>query len=199
MLVALSGGKDSLVTLDLCCQVFPVVEAYFMYLVPDLLAVEGSAVRAAERWHVPLHKIPHWNLAEYLKKGVYHHRARGLKVRNLKARDVEAYMRNKTGITWIAYGDRQQDSIVRRRYLRECGHVNDVHHRLYPVHDWTTRQVKVYLKARQIPLPTTFGQTTVSAGFDLSSGCMAWLRRKSPSDYAKVQRWFTCLGGMPDE
>ena len=195
--VSLSGGKDSLVVLDLCCRTFPVVEAYFLYLVPGLEAVEAPARAAAKKQGVPLTVFPHWNLAEYMRRGIFHHRVR--QVPRLKFKTAERYIRLKMGIEWIAYGHRQSDSYNRRLFLEDAGHVEEHTSRLYPIYDWVDRDVRAYMKMRNIPTPPTYGQTGRSSGFDLTSECMEWLRKSNRRDYEKVLQWFSVaeiIGGQ---
>ena len=49
VLVAYSGGKDSLVVLDLCKRSFRRVETFFMDLLPGLASVEAALAWASER------------------------------------------------------------------------------------------------------------------------------------------------------
>ena len=49
VIVGFSGGKDSIVTLDLCFRYFKTVKPYFMYLVPGLDFQEKMLKRYEER------------------------------------------------------------------------------------------------------------------------------------------------------
>lgn len=193
VLVALSGGKDSLATLALCKAAFSRVEAFYMWLVPGLDFVEQPIDKLCDRMGVKLHKVPHWSLAEILKKGVYADRVRALHLRNVKQRDVEDHLRKQTGISWTAWGHRQSDSISRRFYLRKTEGYDLAHERLHPIWDWSTQDVLSYLKAQRISAPIhRWGQDgRRSAGFNpLRVECLAWIRDHHPEDWQKVLRVF---------
>ena len=71
ILVSFSGGKDSLVCLDLCTRAFKRVVCYFMYFVKDLECCEQQLQYARDRWGVEILQYPHWILFRCLKNGVY--------------------------------------------------------------------------------------------------------------------------------
>jgi|GEM_PF-908765 len=191
-MVALSGGKDSLVVLDIACQCFKTVQAFFMWIVPGLKCVEEPVDIAAKRHGIIVHKIPHWSLAERFKKGVFSSRNRGEKLRQQSIRDVEAYLAQKTEIAWHAYGHRQSDSVSRLFYLRKLEGIDRKHCRLHPIWNWKNQDVAWYLKARKIQPPADrFGQEgRRMQGFDLNPKSLNWLRENHPEDYERVRFFF---------
>ena len=193
VLVGLSGGKDSLATLELCLAAFSHVEAFLMEMVPGLECERGPVAAAARRAHVELHCVPHWHLSHYLKTGVFAPRCRGLgRFRNVRQRDVEALLRKRTGIQWVAYGHRMDDGASRRFYLRKRGVIDWQHLRLAPLYDWRTREVLQFLRAHKIsPPPARYGTAGRRVtGFDLTERCLSWLRDNHPKDYQRVLEFF---------
>lgn len=194
VLVALSGGKDSLVTLDLCCQYFERVETFFMYLVDGLRCCETPIQAALKRSQVKVHhSVPHWDLARILKYGVLRPHINGAdKLKETSQADVEKSLRAKTGIRWVAWGMRATDSSLRRMFLtasqgydEKCGHV-------YPIWKWKTGDVFGYLKARRIPVPGTFGSNGKSrtSGFGLDIETLTFVKRNYPDDWPKIKAAF---------
>lgn len=204
ILVGLSGGKDSLVTLDICCRAFSHVEAYFMYLCRGLHCVEDQVEQAAKRANVPLHFVPHWDLARIAKYAVLRpHVDAAEKLPELKLRDVEHYLTKKTGISWFAYGERATDSMTRRLHHRK---VDGIHNRgaeggkVAPIWDWLDADVYGYMRARKIPTPVRFGNdTSRMGGFALTDSCLSWLRRTHPEDWLALLRSFPFAEAMIHE
>lgn len=194
-LVALSGGKDSLVTLDVCCQAFSRVEAFFMYIVPGLESIEGPARRAAERAGVPLHFVQHWIVPSLLKAGIYNPITPEIfALRNKKIADVELFLRRQTGIEWCAYGWRRGDSMQRALYLRQVQGLAEKPRKLYPVWEWSTNDVLGYLRLKRIPLPPrrdkSGGDQRGTSGFEIDERTMIWMAKHEPEDFARVERYF---------
>jgi hypothetical protein len=191
--VALSGGKDSLVILDLCCEVFSRVEAFHMYLVRGLRSVEDPVDAAAKRRGVAVHYVPHWDMSRMFKYGVLRpHMPAADKLRILAQKDVERSLTAKTGIRTFAYGERASDSFIRRFYTRENDglRIRAERSKLYPIWDWVDADVYAYLKAKKIPQPPRFGGSRKQSGFSLEPDCLAWLKEHYPNDYAKVLQVF---------
>ena len=200
VLVAFSGGKDSLMTLDLCKRIFKKVECFYMYLVPGLKCIEEPIEMHCEKNKVKLHKLPHFNLSQYFKRGIYAPRIRADRFRYLKQRDIEEYLRKICGIHWIAYGHRMDDSISRRFYLRKCGVNNWKHLRLFPLYNYRKSEVMDYLKYRKIKFKITrFGaeKRKRTTGFDLTSRSILWLKENHPNDYQKVVEFFPDIESIP--
>ena len=202
-LVACSGGKDSLATLDIVTRVWPKshVEAFHLYLVPGLRCELDQVERACRRYKILLHKEPHWMLAQYFKAGKFHPKVRAVGIRNLTQRDVEAQLRKKSNIDWIAYGHRQSDSVSRRCYLRQRGIVDPIHKRITPIHDWTNDMVHAYLRQRRIPIPPVrFGQTKRrSTGFDLTAPVLQWVAEHYPEDIDRILEFFPLADRLLEE
>lgn len=191
-LVALSGGKDSLVTLDLCCSVFDHVEAFYMYLVPGLRTFEAPVEAAARRHGVKVHKIPHFDLPRLIKYAVLRpHVPDATRIRELRWTDINESMREQTGIQWVATGERAADSLQRRFYTRQLDGVQRHIGRLFPIYDWLDADVYAYLRARNIVLPSNGGYSRArGSGFSLDGRGLHWLREQHPDDFKRVLKVF---------
>jgi phosphoadenosine phosphosulfate reductase len=194
ILVGLSGGKDSLVTLDLCVRTFTKVEAFFMYLCRGIRCVEEPAELAAKRAGVKLHFVPHWDLARIRKYGVLGiHTKDAVNLPELKMRDIERYLTKTTGIGWFAYGERGTDSMTRRLHHRKVDGIHDRgigEGKLAPIWDWIDSDVYGYMRARKIPTPPKFGQDGRMSGLTLVTPCLRWLRDNHPDDWATLLKSF---------
>jgi phosphoadenosine phosphosulfate reductase len=186
VLVAFSGGKDSLATLDLCVRTFRVVEAFFMYLVPGLRCQQVMLDAARARWGVTIREYPHWLGAKLMRSGVYcktHWRRDDVPL--LKLRDIYDMASAEARIPLIATGAKRADSLWRKRNLAQTAHYDDV---LYPVISWTKQDVLAYLRVRGIPIPeSSKGSAT---GIDLSTPSLLWLYDNHPDDFARLCEFF---------
>lgn len=199
MLVALSGGKDSIATLQLCVEQFERVEAFYMYHVAGLQSVERCVDTAARRVGVTVHKVPHPELSSLLKRNVLRpHSSEFAKIKQLKQADIEKALTERTGIAWFAYGERASDSFARRLYTRVNDGIREDWHRIYPVWDWLHGDVIAYLKQRRIPLPERFGasDSKVMSGFSLRSRPLHWMKHHAPDDYRRVLEVFPYAEAM---
>lgn len=195
IIVGVSGGKDSLTTLDLCTQVFPVVHGFFMHMVPGLECEERNLRIAERRYGVTLHRLPHPGLAAALRFGHLRDGSPSLSSgidRNLSFVDVERIVRARTGSTWIAAGHRIIDSLHRRGMITKHRGRWEKFRRCYPIWDWKPKDVFAYMRAKKIPIPQMFGSSvTQTSGFDPGNpACLLFLKKHFPQDYAKVVEWF---------
>lgn len=76
--VAVSFGKDSLATLDLCCRLFPRVEGYYLFRVRGLALVAEWAEAVWRRHHVRVRMYPHFDLSRCYRHAVLQPHWRGL-------------------------------------------------------------------------------------------------------------------------
>ena len=187
-LVAFSGGKDSLATLDLCSRAFKRVVCFHMYFVPGLKCMEDAMQEAKERWGVEVIYYPHWILFKCLKGGVFCNE--GLHKEDMPdfaLHDIYLWAMQETGIRCLATGAKKADGMWRRRYfyLARSWEKEGV---FYPVKGWMERDVLAYLSAKKIPVPT--GDSRTASGVDLTANSLLWLHDHHPDDFKMLCEWF---------
>lgn len=194
VIVGLSGGKDSLVTLDMCMKEFGAthVSAFFMYFVKDLRCVE-TTIRWCERhYKIEVHRLPHWCLGLAYKYATYMpHRTGANEWRDMRLVDVEQLARKKTGSEWLAYGHRMADSIERVGMLSKNQGHDEVGRRVYPLWRWNEASVMSYLRARKIPPPPKLTiLKRAMTGVSFQEDALLAIREKFPDDFAKILEVF---------
>lgn len=197
MIVALSGGKDSLATLDLCVRTFGAarVHPFHMYLVRGLRCVESVLQRCERRYGVSVTYVPHWTLANAYKYAVYMpHRSRADGWRDTRLSDVERVVRSRIGQMWIAYGHRMNDSIERVGMLSRNGGVDRAGRRVYPLRSWNEASVMAYLRSRKIPPPPRLTILKRSmTGVSFQEDVLLAIREEFPDDFEKIVEKFPYL------
>ena len=188
--VAVSFGKDSFATLDLCCRVFPRVEGYYLYRVAGLEIVQEWADAVYQRHGVTVRMYPHFDLSRAYSHAVCQPHWKGLdKVARIKMADIETKFRADADVTWLAYGWRRNDSFSRALIMRKCRGLDTDAMRVFPLRSWSRRHVYEYLDSRSIPRPPTLGRKE-QGGLDFHAGALEYLRVKYPRDYEKWMREF---------
>lgn len=189
ILVALSGGKDSICTLDVCVRRYGAanVQPFLMYLVEGL-DCEWAPIRRLEALYgIKTIGVPHPSLSQYLKGCVLRPYVEGSeKIRLHKRADIEKYLAKKTGIEWSAWGERAADSIVRNAYLKRVQGVDVKANRLFPIWTWNKSDVFGYLRARKLPVPQQTGFAAMSGGVDLDPETLSYIRKHFPADFKKI-------------
>ena len=181
-LVAFSGGKDSLVVMDLAVKTFKHVEGFFMYFVPGLEACERPLREAQQRWGVKIHQTPHWVLSRCIRDGVYClPRMIDQNLPLIQLQDVYQIVRHKSKIDLILTGAKASDSLWRRRNLKATAVNRDVYH---PLESWAKLDVLAYLQRANIPLPDSSGKQ--ATGVDLTVPSVTWLYDHHHDDYLKL-------------
>jgi len=107
----------------------------------------------------------------------------------LKQADVEACMKQRSGIEWVAYGHRAQESVERQAMLRHIGGLDAKNHRVYPLTFWSGKQVFRYLRERNIPLSPEYRFLKRSFGCFWGEN-LSPIRDRYPNDYKKIIRVF---------
>lgn len=191
-IVGYSGGKDSLVCLDLVARVWPndPPVCFLLEFLPGLAIDAVNEDLAKTRFGATVHRLPHPDSAAALRASVY--RRRQMEVERVIDRDltwnhIEAVIRGRTGRRWIIYGHRMSDSLHRRGMLKKAEGCLEKFGRLYPLWNWEHTAVFAYLRSRRLPIPGVIGgRVNKTGGVGLTAGAMAFLREHWPEDYAKI-------------
>lgn len=187
VLVSYSGGKDSAVTLDLCARHFDEVQAFFMYFVPGLSFQERILRWAEARYGIEIIRIPHFDCAMFLRGGTW--ADPDPEVAAVKIADVYGYMRERTGLHWIAAGERIADSIVRRAYITKRGTIDPQRGRIYPLAHWRKRDVTAYLRRNALRV----SEESALFGWsfrDLMPRTLALVKQHYPEDFERILRHY---------
>ncbi|HOJ03293.1 MAG TPA: phosphoadenosine phosphosulfate reductase family protein [Bacteroidota bacterium] len=197
ILVSFSGGKDSLVCMDLATDVFGRgnVVGYFMYFVRGLSYETKQLDYARKRWGVEILQYPHPDLALAIKTGAYRF-APEPKRKLFKLKDVERRVRIDTGLHWIVNGARQADSrdrcVMLRTYEDEA--IYEKGGRVFPISKWKDREVLAYMKHHRIPVPQVFKGNVKMSGTGLGGRALAAIMEQYPEDYRKILKVFPLAG-----
>lgn len=187
VIVSFSGGKDSIVTLDLCMRHFGDVSAFFMYIVPGLEFQEVTLRKYERLYGIEIDRIPHPDMATFMKYGTY--RSPDDSVPLLKFNDCYDYVRVKTGKSWIAGGERINDSLNRRAMLKSGGSIDLERFRFYPILHWSKNEVVEYIKRRRLYLPRD--TRVLGCSFcDLSGETLFNVKKYFPRDYDRILEYY---------
>lgn len=184
VLVSFSGGKDSVVALDLCAKHFEHVEAFFMYHVPDLSFQERELKWAENKYGITIKRIPHFEVSDFLRDGTYND-FWDEDVKRVKILQVYNYLREQTGVYWIAAGERIADSIIRRAMIVKDGTINEKCGRIYPIAHWTKADVLAHIRRNKLRVAeetAVFGHSFRS----LEPKELHLLKQHYPEDFEKV-------------
>ena len=200
VLVSYSGGKDSLVVLDLAIERYGAskVEAFFMYFIPGLDYTRIQCATVEDRYGIRVHKVQHWLTSELLRDGVFCDERPDAP--NVRIKDIERAVRVWSGKRWIGYGYRADESLERRAMLSrefQGKGVDPVRAAFAPIAYWSTREVRHYIRSHAIPISRVALSADVR-GVTTSPASMHWLREHFPSDYARILRVFPYAEGQAD-
>lgn len=191
VLVGFSGGKDSIVTLDLCMRYFERVQPFFMYLVPDISFQEETLEWYEQKYDCEIIRIPHFETSNFLKYGSF--RDADLDVPIVTTNDVYAHLRQQTGIEWIAAGERIKDSIVRRGMIKGTGSIDYKRKRFFPVAYWSKKEILDYMKAKKLKM----AKDSRVLGFSwhsLEGRELAPIKEHFPDDFEKILQVYPYAG-----
>ena len=191
VIVGFSGGKDSIVTLDLCLKYFKRVVPFFMYLVPDLEFQEKMLKHYENRYGIEILRIPHFECSDFLKYGSF--TIPDLDVNIVTINDTYAFLREQTGIHWIAAGERCADSIVRNAMIKKSGSIDFKRGRFYPLAYWSKNEVLQYIKFHKLYLSPE--QKKIGFSFrSLAGNELSVIKELYPKDYEKILKVYPFAG-----
>lgn len=191
VIVGFSGGKDSIVTLDLCMRYFKNVYVFYMYLVPGLSFQEKTLDWYENKYDTEIIRLPHFELSNMFRYGTF--RDLDFSVPIVGINDVYAYMRQKTDAWWISAGERAADSIIRNAMIKNSSSIDVLRGRFYPLAYWKKNDVLRYIKYHKLYLPPDSRKLGFSFK-SLEGRELQMLEKHYPEDLERVKRVFPYCG-----
>ena len=192
VIVAFSGGKESIVVLDLCVKHFKRVVPFFMYYIPGLSFQEKQIRWYESKYDMQIERLPHFELSNHLRYGTF--RNQDVTVPIIGMNDIYKWMRDKYGIRWIAAGERSGDSVIRGAMIKHTGSIDENRGRFYPVAWWTKQEILDYIKIKK--LYRGIDSRTFGTSFDgISPRGFVFLKEHFPSDYERALKLFPLAEG----
>ncbi len=196
VILMFSGGKDSIACLDLCCAHFKTVIPVHLYFVKGLKYKEKHMAHYAKRYGVDIAQFPRCeDLSRQMCSGSYQSKKK--KVPKIRQYEMDLFLRRRLNIPWIVYGYKRADSLQRRGIMNaNCldgeqymGGVDMRNRKIYPLANWSEKEVFKYLKMKRLPLPPDY-----AAGFrDINTfkgRALLWLYHNHPEDYETVKKQY---------
>jgi phosphoadenosine phosphosulfate reductase len=180
--VFFSSGKDSICMLDLFQRFLPGrYVPVFLYFVKGLEFQERTLRYYEARFGIDIQRRPHWDIANYDRT------AQNKQGRALKEHDIAAHIRDETGLSWLAYGYRTDESMQRRGQLRPLAptFIDHKFNKLYPLGAWSRHHVEAYVKERRLVLPVEYqhGYRNID---QFKGRSVLWIRNNYPDDWLKI-------------
>ncbi|MCL1995556.1 MAG: phosphoadenosine phosphosulfate reductase family protein [Defluviitaleaceae bacterium] len=187
VIVFFSGGKDSLVCLDLCIKHMKTVKVAYMYMVPELSWVEKNLLYYQKRYNTEILQLPHPATVDMLRTGSLSERhANMVKV---SFNDAYNYARNYFDIGWIASGIRISDSIFRSSMIKNSGTIDHKRKIIYPVARWRKKDILEYIKRNRLILDR-FSQIKGNSFGGFIKSELDVIVQHFPQDWQKIKEYF---------
>lgn len=186
-IVAFSGGKESVVVMDMCFNYFKKVKPFFMYICPELSFQEKTIEWYEKKYQTEIERIPHMDVSEFFHYGSFRQADYSFPIVSIN--DIYHYMRTEYNIWWISAGERIDDSIIRRAMIKNSSSIDVKRGRFYPVAYWNKKEILKYIKYHNLYL----GQDSKKLGFSFKSlegKELAMLKQHFPDDYKKVLKLY---------
>lgn len=181
-----STGKDSIALLDLMAPHFKEIVLVFMYFVQGLEHIERYLNWAKTKYpNVKIMEVPHWNLTYILRDGLFC--VANPKVKLLKLGDVDTAIKLRTGIEYSFFGMKKADSLNRRLMMNRDGAI--IGTKVYPLMDWTNKDVLAYMRANKLPEPVRYSNKN-SGGVGFNLECFLYLKGHYPKDLERILKAF---------
>lgn len=192
VIVGFSGGKESVVLLDLCCKHFKHVYPYFLYIHPNLEFQNRTLRWYEKKYGLEVLRLPHMDVSEFFHYGSF--REGYYEYPLIDINDIYAYLRVKYNTWWIACGERMDDSLWRRGMIHNSSSIDKNRGRFYPLAMWKTREVLDYIKYHK--LYYSRDQKTEKKGSlsGLQGDQLYIVKKYYPDDYERILQLYPFAG-----
>lgn len=203
LLLAFSGGKDSLATwlamLDSGIdpdKIYP----YYMYSIPNLKFVNDQLDEFEQIFQRPIGRYPNPRLYQRLKYGTMQppdRRAviRAARIPEITENDVIAAIEDDYGLErdrWRMDGVRATDSIVRRISMKRHGPMKPHLNKVSPIWDWKIADVRNAMAFHKIPWPIDY--EWFGRSFDgIDYRFIKPVYDNAPDDFERLKEWYPFL------
>lgn len=185
VIVGVSGGKDSVAVLDLCHSAGIKCFGYFLYEIPGLSWQQEYLQYLSDRYDCPIKQYPHPNRVNEFREGYYCQAQPNLPP--ITFRECWEAARAHYGIQWIAGGEKKLDSLERRAQIVSWGAVQPARHRIFPLADWSHKDVFAYLKRRNIRVNPEYALNDGKAFNGITRPeSLSAIRKAYPDDYRRI-------------
>jgi 3'-phosphoadenosine 5'-phosphosulfate sulfotransferase (PAPS reductase)/FAD synthetase len=111
----------------------------------------------------------------------------------VKIKDVENYVRQKTGMEYVATGERANESVERNAQFKQHGGVDHKRKRFYPCCWWRAQDIFSYMTLHDIPIPPDYKINAKRSIGDLWVDNMVGIKERFPADFAKIREVFPLI------
>lgn len=184
--VMFSGGRDSIVMLDLFAQRArkSIGRVIHMHMVPGLEFQEKVLRYYERRYKITIERRAHPLVASALPLRPGEKRGRKLRIA-----DFEKAIREE-GVSWIAWGYRKDESLQRRGQLSNAQYgIYHQYRKLFPVAEWSARHMDAYMKRERLILPPDYkeGWRDITT---FKGEALIYVYRNYPEDFEKIAHMY---------
>ncbi|MFA6258786.1 MAG: phosphoadenosine phosphosulfate reductase family protein [Candidatus Paceibacterota bacterium] len=183
-----STGKDATAMLNLFHRFMPGrFKTVFLYFFKGLSIRERMIAYYERRYKIKIDQYPQFDVSSLYSQASITNQ------KKIKMKDVENFIRDKYNLPFLAYGYRKDESLERRGML---AHIDDgiewKYKKLYPLADWSAKDVFNYLKHEKLPLPPDypFGFRDINT---FKGDALLWLVENYPEDYEMIKAQYPLI------
>jgi sulfate adenylyltransferase subunit 2 len=187
------AGKDSIMLLDMCSQMFEHVYCVYMYYVPDLEHMNRFKRFFDKQYqNVTWSQTEHFATNSYKKYGLYGYPAEP-KLKKLNLAMITNNFRKQLNLEWVIFRSKQSDGLSRRLQLKtyDFEAIDWNKKKAYPLSKFTNKEVLQYIKVNNCIEPLNYGDKRPSQSNDITDGVfLSWCKKNFPDDLQKIFNLF---------
>ena len=192
VIVGFSGGKESVVLLDLCHKYFKRVYPYFLFIHPDLQFQQRMLSWYERRYGQEILRLPHMDVSEYFHYGSF--RDGYYEYPLIDINDIYSYLRVKYDTYWIAGGERMDDSLWRRGMIHNSSSIDQKRGRFYPLAMWKRKECLDYIKYHKLYYSQDQREKKKGSFGSLHGENLYIIREYYPEDYERILQLYPFAG-----